>query len=100
MAKKKKVDNEETLLDNVLNEEVVEEVVFSYDQTAYLPVFNHNRNAYDMFLIRVNTESKECFIEVEEMKYDSVMRASMDLKNRYAQDFVNETMKLKKETKK
>lgn len=59
---------------------------FYSDATAYLPVFNKTRNSYDMWILRVNTFTKEVEIEVEECRYDSVHRATFDLQQRQAKD--------------
>ena len=92
MAKKKK---EEVVTEPSETEEIIE--YFEYNTTAYLPVFNDERKAYDMWLIRVDTNTKACHIEVEECRYNTSIRAAMDLKQRYAKDFVSETMRIKKE---
>lgn len=88
MAKKKTTKTEvDTDVEdyNILDEG---EESFYSDGTAYLPVFNKERSAYDMFIIRVNTKTKEVEIEVEQCTYDSVHRATFDLNQRYAKDSV------------
>ena len=62
--------------------------VFEYDDTAYLPVWNETRKAYDMLLIRINVGSEQCVIERESTKYDSKHRALADVLSRYQDKFL------------
>lgn len=60
-------------------EQEVEEVIFDYHETAYLPVFNKETKKYDMYLIRVNTDTQQAVVEVEPRSYDTKMRAHLEV---------------------
>lgn len=85
MAKKKEIYNEPEV-DSLIEEGEESEGPFEYDATAYLPVFNKERGAFDMWMLRVNTDSKEVVLDVEEMRYDSVQRGLKDAMERLSQD--------------
>lgn len=86
MAKKRIYDEPE--VDSLLDEGEETEAPFEFDATAYLPVFNKERKAYDMWFLRVNTETKHVVLEIEETRYDSVQRGLKDAMERLSQDFM------------
>lgn len=86
MAKKKT----EEIVDDL---EAISEEGPGYDATAYLPIYNESRKAYDMLLVRIDTINKKAFVEVEKTTYDSEMRAHLDMMTRMADDAKAKTKK-------
>lgn len=66
-----------------------------FNATTYLPVYNQEREAYDMLLIRVDTKNKKAFVETEKMRYDSEARALHDMMSRVSTDFIKKPNKNK-----
>lgn len=93
MAKKgKHIEDINEDLDN-LSEESDEGY---FNATAYLPVFNEDRKAFDMYLVRVDTINKKAFVEIEKMRYDTEARALHDLMSRLSSDFIKKPTKKRK----
>lgn len=69
------------------NEEPVE--IFEYNCTAFMPVFNEARGAYDLLYVRIDTDNDTAIIEREQTRYDSVQRAILDVKLRYEKELVD-----------
>lgn len=93
MAKKKVTKEVDEIEDDL--DAISEESDSYYNATAYLPVYNEERKAYDMLLIRVDTINKKAFVETEKMKYDIEARALQDLMKRYSEDFIKKPKKKK-----
>lgn len=90
MAKKKRDEAQKAVEDmledlNAISEESDEGY---FNATTYLPLFNEERKAYDMLLVRVDTIRKKAFVEVEKMRYDSEARAMHDVLKRMSEDFM------------
>lgn len=60
----------------------------NYTHKAYLPVYNEERKAYDLLTIHVDIKSHATQVELEEMRFDSPMRAMMELQKRHANDYI------------
>lgn len=86
MSKKKKEIYNEPEVTDILEEGEESQGPFEYDATAYLPVYNEARKLYDIWLLRVNTETKEVVLEVEQCRYDSPQRGLKDAMERMSQD--------------
>lgn len=86
----KKVDKTEEPQYNIENTDNKEP---NFTKKAYLPVYNEKRKAYDMLVINVDTELLLTEITVEEMRFDSEMRAMMELTKRYTDDFIKKGKK-------
>lgn len=61
---------------------------FTHDATAYLPVYNKETKLYEMWCIRVNTETAEMLVDIEETRYDTHHRALHDTVARITNDMV------------
>jgi hypothetical protein len=100
MAKKKDYNNTEfeptyeSQEDNELEGEEGD-AWFPYDVSAYMPVYNKKRKAYDMLVVRINSETDESQVEREETRYDSIQRALLDVKTRVEQELTIKKKKVK-----
>lgn len=91
MGRKKNTDVEEVTDDL----DAISEEGEGYNATAYLPLYNLERKAFDMLLIRVDTINKKAFVETEKTRYDTDSRALHDLIARVTNDFVKTPTKRK-----
>jgi hypothetical protein len=78
MAKKNKHTGSPA--EEFFNEEEILE--FTYDAIAFTPIFNEERKQYDMYCIKLNSETNEVELEIEECEYAEFHRASSDLNMR------------------
>lgn len=89
---KKDVDNAEEVSDNTTMAETIKQSVekraFTPTLNAYVPYLNENTKKFELFVIKIDPISDEVELVREVLKHDSLSRATMEMQQRYAQDYV------------
>lgn len=63
-------------VEEFMNEKTPE---FTFNAVAFTPIFNKERNQYDMYCIKLNSDTNEVELEIEECDYSEHHRAATDL---------------------
>lgn len=88
MAKKTKIVEEAVDLNEELEGEASEITWFDYDASAYTVLRNEN-GTFDLAIIRIDSDTNQAIIEREPTRYDSVLRALLDIGLKNEQEIRN-----------